>query len=835
MVWIISTSPINDCKRDAPEVSDHEENNRVKKDRDQVDAGGRELRSPAANGRPSKGKGWPRTSDSGSTTTSSTGSYCGGRFSPETTPRRSSSGRGARFQLGRDSEQFRTIGGDFDDLGELDSESDEQPAELVPLGMRSLNLSGCRNHRRRKARINFHDFYKLTDDHLGSGAYASVKTGVSIATGKEFAVKLVDKHEPGHTRSRIMREVETFNMCKNHPNIVQLHEWFEDRDYFYMVFEKMRGGPLLNHIQQKGFFTEQEASKVTRDIANALKYLHDRGIAHRDVKPENVLCSDFDHVSPVKLCDLDLASKAASPSPPKLQSVNSEPDLASPVGSAEFMAPEVVDAFVGDALKYDKRCDMWSLGVIVYIMLCGYPPFYGQCWRENCGWDQGLPCNECQENLFKRIQRGEFDFPESEWETVSEEAKDLICHLLVKNVRERFTADEVLKHPWIRNGAPETKLQTPGNLFRNDSARDVHQMQEHFNVMNRIVAARLSARLERNELETDDDGTGVGRHKQSVTLAEACETNNNDMEKGTPAVITAKPPNGLVQQSDLVIAPIPAEAAAPAEVLSGPNAVVRTPIQYTGARIMEEDGVLTDAAEAPANVVAHSVARAEVPVGVAAVARIATETRHAPSPILMPPPPVPVMPHGAHVQMPVHVSQMAMANGLAYGGGLPMSGGMGAMPAPIPFHPNQMINMNAAAMYLYPRHLIAQPLYAPQHFAVQQQMYKVGVVPQQFMAPPPLNGMRPLYEHRGSTGYGLMGAATKKHRSANHFRETATPPACFPTQKNNAMLAVRSAATLNVQPVGAQQIELETCQTAMARQDSKGELRAQARETQVNV
>lgn len=346
---------------------------------------------------------------------------------------------------------------------------------------------------------HFKDYYKLVDDHLGSGAYASVKTAINLSTGKEYAVKVVSKHEHGHTRSRILREVQIFKICKNHPNIVQLVEWFEDESSFYMVFEKMRGGPLLNHIQRKVCFTEQEASLVTRDIANALKFLHDRGIAHRDVKPENILCTEMDKISPVKLCDLDLASKPfVNENGNRMRSVHSEPDLASPVGSAEFMAPEVVDAFVGEALKYDKRCDMWSLGVIIYIMLCGYPPFYGECERENCGWDQGESCPDCQENLFQRIQGGYFDFPDEEWKHISLEAKDLIRHLLVRNVRQRYTADEVLAHPWVIRGAPKTPLQTATNLSRNDSARDVHQMNEHFLMMNRIspMIARLSSRLD---------------------------------------------------------------------------------------------------------------------------------------------------------------------------------------------------------------------------------------------------------------------------------------------------------------------------------------------------
>lgn len=161
-----------------------------------------------------------------------------------------------------------------------------------------------------------------------------------------------------------------------------------------MVFEKMQGGPLLSQIQNKMCFNEQEAAQVTKDIANALKFLHSKGIAHRDLKPENVLCCSVSGVAPVKLCDLDLASKPSVPglrrASRQLQSVQSEPDLSSPVGSAEFLAPEVVETFVGESLKYNRQCDLWSLGIIIYIMLSGYVPFYGECDQaDTCGWNQG--------------------------------------------------------------------------------------------------------------------------------------------------------------------------------------------------------------------------------------------------------------------------------------------------------------------------------------------------------------------------------------------------------------------------------------------------------------
>ena len=116
-------------------------------------------------------------------------------------------------------------------------------------------------------------------------------------------------------------------------------------------------------------------------------------------------------------------------------------------------------------LAYDKRCDLWSLGIIMYILLCGYPPFSGNCGIE-CGWNQGEPCNACQELLFHSIQDGHFDFPHTEWRDISGEAKDLISKLLVKDARQRLSAEMVLSHPWVKYGGPSKVLVTPQNIKR---------------------------------------------------------------------------------------------------------------------------------------------------------------------------------------------------------------------------------------------------------------------------------------------------------------------------------------------------------------------------------
>ena len=248
----------------------------------------------------------------------------------------------------------------------------------------------------------FQEIYELTGEVLGEGAYARVQTCVNMYTGVEYAAKIIEK-VPSHSRSRVFKEIDLFHRCQGHENIIQLVEYFEQPDRFYLVFEKVSGGQLLDHIQRRKYFTEKEAAAIIADVSSALEFLHAKGIAHRDLKPENVLCVYDDSLTPVKLCDFDLGSGIKFHSGGGSETT---PLLFTPVGSAEFMAPEVVEAFIEDSdedLMYDKRCDLWSLGVMMYILLCGYPPFSGSC-GESCGWNDGDFCDHCQRNLFDNIK-----------------------------------------------------------------------------------------------------------------------------------------------------------------------------------------------------------------------------------------------------------------------------------------------------------------------------------------------------------------------------------------------------------------------------------------------
>ncbi|XP_011370987.2 MAP kinase-interacting serine/threonine-protein kinase 2 [Pteropus vampyrus] len=180
-----------------------------------------------------------------------------------------------------------------------------QPIDIPDAKKRGKKKKRCRATDSFSGR--FEDVYQLQEDVLGEGAHARVQTCVNLITNQEYAVKIIEK-QPGHIRSRVFREVEMLYQCQGHRNVLELIEFFEEEDRFYLVFEKMRGGSILSHIHKRRHFNELEASVVVQDVASALDFLHNKGIAHRDLKPENILCEHPNQVSPVKICDFDLGS-----------------------------------------------------------------------------------------------------------------------------------------------------------------------------------------------------------------------------------------------------------------------------------------------------------------------------------------------------------------------------------------------------------------------------------------------------------------------------------------------------------------------------------------------
>jgi len=188
-----------------------------------------------------------------------------------------------------------------------------------------------------------------------------------------------------------------------------------------VVMECMEGGELFNRIQDRTAFNEREAAEIVKDICIAVKFLHDMNIAHRDLKPENLLYTRKDNLGVLKLTDFGFAKETLT-----------RDTLQTPCYTPYYVAPEVLGPE-----KYDKSCDIWSLGVIMYILLCGFPPFYS---------NHGLPISP---GMKKRIRSGQYEFPKPEWTNVSSDAKDLIKGCLKTNPEERHTIDEVIKNKWI--------------------------------------------------------------------------------------------------------------------------------------------------------------------------------------------------------------------------------------------------------------------------------------------------------------------------------------------------------------------------------------------------
>eukprot|EP00960_Hanusia_phi_P063613 765521-Hanusia_phi.AAC.7 len=285
---------------------------------------------------------------------------------------------------------------------------------------------------------------------IGRGSFATVKLCTDIMTKQQFALKVVNKGDPAFEQKNLAEEVDAM-MRVSHPNCVHLHGVFEEKEKIYLVLDLVTGGTLMDRIIEMNHFSEKDAIHVTRDILLAVEYLHSIGITHRDLKPENLLYASGDPSSPdyntIKIADFGLA---------KVMSGRST--MSTPCGTPNYVAPEVIDPARGSKV-YGPEIDIWSVGVIVYVMLCGFPPFY----------QTSTPA------LFKEICKGEFSFPSPYWDGISQQAKNFVMKTIVKKPRQRMQASECLQHEWIKKGLPHSL-----------SAGSVHSFHKAFLLLRKL-------------------------------------------------------------------------------------------------------------------------------------------------------------------------------------------------------------------------------------------------------------------------------------------------------------------------------------------------------------
>ncbi len=262
------------------------------------------------------------------------------------------------------------------------------------------------------------DVYKIEGD-LGQGSFALVKHGIHRESGVHVAIKIIKKIAlSDDDKISLQNEIDILTHI-DHPNIVRLFEKYEDDENYSLVMELMNGGELFDNILKKEMYTEREAADTIRPIIDAIQYCHSLNIIHRDIKPENLLYSTKDpNTAMIKVSDFGLA-----------RFISQETLASTACGTPGYVAPEILRL-----QPYGKECDYWSIGVVLYILLCGFPPFY----------------DENTVVLFEKIKSGHYDFPSPIWDNISVEAKTVIANLLVVDPARRWTCEMLLQNPWIQ-------------------------------------------------------------------------------------------------------------------------------------------------------------------------------------------------------------------------------------------------------------------------------------------------------------------------------------------------------------------------------------------------
>lgn len=300
---------------------------------------------------------------------------------------------------------------------------------------------------------NINEAYTFDEKALGKGTFGVVRRATHKMTKQVRAVKSILKNQIQDI-AKFKMEVDILRTL-DHPNIVKLYEWYEDEKNFYLVMELCTGGELFEKIQNAGQFSENEAKSIFKQVMGALCYCHARKIVHRDLKPENFVFESKAKNSTLKLIDFGLSKMYEDPQSGTLVKLKTK------AGSPYYIAPEVLTG------NYNHSCDIWSCGVILYILLCGFPPFFG---------DNDL-------EVIENVKKGKYDFDEEEWAKVSKAAKTLVSKMLTKP-NERPSAEQVLNDPWLLSLSDKGKEE--------DTLLNVSKNMANFRTTSRLQKAILT-------------------------------------------------------------------------------------------------------------------------------------------------------------------------------------------------------------------------------------------------------------------------------------------------------------------------------------------------------
>uniref|UniRef100_A0A8C4U511 calcium/calmodulin-dependent protein kinase n=1 Tax=Falco tinnunculus TaxID=100819 RepID=A0A8C4U511_FALTI len=330
------------------------------------------------------------------------------------------------------------------------------------------------------------------------GAFSVVRRCVKKSSSQEYAAKIINtKKLSARDHQKLEREARICRLLK-HPNIVRLHDSISEEGFHYLVFDLVTGGELFEDIVAREYYSEADASHCIHQILESVNHIHQHDIVHRDLKPENLLLASKCKGAAVKLADFGLA----------IEVQGEQQAWFGFAGTPGYLSPEVLRKD-----PYGKPVDIWACGVILYILLVGYPPF----------WD------EDQHKLYQQIKAGAYDFPSPEWDTVTPEAKNLINQMLTINPAKRITADQALKHPWVCQRSTVASM-----MHRQETVECLRKFNARRKLKGAILTTMLVSRnfsAAKSLLNKKSDGVKKRKSSSSVHLmgsTESCNTTTED-------------------------------------------------------------------------------------------------------------------------------------------------------------------------------------------------------------------------------------------------------------------------------------------------------------------